>query len=108
MSNNNFEEVVNALYDDENNDVIIVEGDSGQLSLEQIAVVPREDGVYAILKPISQIEGLEEDEALVFFVDEDKEALTLVTDERIIDEVFDVYFELIEEESENGDTEDDE
>ena len=106
MEEKNFDEVVNALYDEDNNDVIELANEKGRFSFEQIAVVPREEGVYAILKPISQIDGVEEDEGLVFFIDEDKEVLTLVTDEKIIDDIFDVYFDLIEEE--NEDTEDDE
>ena len=39
-----------------------------KISFEQIAVIPLEERIFAILKPIEKTEGVGEDEALVFEV----------------------------------------
>lgn len=78
------------LYNEENQEV----------EFEQIALVPIEDKTYAILKPVETMEGIAEDEALVFVIDEidDEDCLVIVDDDKIIDEVFDEYYKLLKEE----------
>ena len=96
---------IDALYDEDNNDAIILMNEKGEeIPFEQIALIPRDDKTYAILKPMIQLDGLGENEGLVFSIEtnsEGMEYLVLTVDEDIIDRVFDVYFELIEEEEEN-------
>ena len=92
---------IDALYDEDNNDAIILFNEKGEeIAFEQIAIIPQNGKVYAILKPIQPLEGLGEDEGLVFFVNEDEGILELITDEKIIDDVFTVYDELVENEGE--------
>lgn len=92
---------IDALYDEDNNDAIILFNEKGEeIAFEQIAIIPQNGKVYAILKPIQPLEGLGEDEGLVFFVNEDEGILELITDEKIIDDVFAVYDELVENEGE--------
>ena len=57
---------------------------------------------YVILKPVTPIEDMGEDEALVFSVDEweGESELTVVTDEEIVDLVFARYYEMLEEDEE--------
>ena len=93
---------IDALYDEDNNDAIILFNEKGEeIAFEQIAIIPMQETVYCILKPIIPLEGMGEDEGLVFVIltnDEGQEYLSLVTDEDVIDAVFDVYDRLVEEE----------
>lgn len=77
------------LYDDKNNPV----------EFEQICLVPIKDIIYTILRPTAPLEGLGEDEALVFQIIEDEmeDSLIIITDDKIIDEVFAVYNKLLDE-----------
>ncbi len=101
---NEYQNPIDALFDDENCDPIILFNEKGEeIAFEQIALIPLKDKVYAILKPVKPIEGLGEDEALVFSIEaieteegDEQEALMLVTDEKIIDDVFKIYDELVD------------
>ena len=68
------------------------------IAFEQIALIPQQEAVYLIVKPVQPIEGLGEDEGLVLLINEGLQRFDLVTDEEIIDKVFDVYDQLVEEE----------
>ena len=106
---------IDCLYDEDNNDAIILFNEKGEeIAFEQIALIPQKEKTYAILKPIQPMEGVGEDEGLVFSIETSKEDgqeyLVLVTDEGIIDDVFKVYDELVAEEegeeaSDEGDAE---
>ena len=95
-------DILDTLLDEKNNDPIILENERGEkIVFEQIAVIPKVEDLYCILKPVEPIDGLEEDEALVFKILENEEgeaSLTLETDEDVIDEVFNVYYDLLDEE----------
>ena len=92
---------IDALYDEDNNDAIILFNEKGEeIAFEQIAIIPQGDKVYAILKPARAISGVGEDEGLVFTIEKNErgeEYLSLVTEEKTIDEVFDVYDGLVAE-----------
>ena len=98
-----FDEALEAILDEENNDVIVLQGEKGIIEFEQIALIPQEEKLYVILKPIQPMEGLGEDEGLVFFINEEKKIFELVADEKIIDDVFDVYFDLVDDEGSEDD-----
>lgn len=93
---------IDKLRDDNNCESILLYNTKGEpVSFDQVAVIPIEDKEYFILKPISPIEGVGDDEGLVFTVgvDEDgNENLNLVNDRETVDAVFDIYDELIAEE----------
>ena len=94
-----YQNPIDALFDEENNDAIILFNEKGEeIAFEQIALIPLEK-TYAILKPIQPMEGLGENEGLVFSIEVNEETneeyLALVVDEAIIDKVFDVYDELV-------------
>ena len=86
---NNTENIV--LYDEENNEV----------EFEQIAVIPLEnDGkqdLYAILLPLTPLAGIEEDEALVFEINERENVIRVCGDDNIIDRVMTEYEKLLGE-----------
>lgn len=94
-----FDDMLDRIYDEENNEVILLRNENGEdIAFEQIALVPMQEKVYIILKPVQPIDGLGEDEGLVFLVNEGLKRLELVIDEEIIDQVFTVYDRLTEEE----------
>jgi len=99
-----YQNPIDALYDENNNDAIILFNERGEeIAFEQIALIPLNENTYAILKPIKPMEGLGEDEGLVFSIEtseDGQEFLMLTTDEEIIDKVFDVYDQLVAEEDE--------
>lgn len=96
---------IDALYDENNNDAIILLNEKGEeIAFEQIALIPILEKTYVILKPIQPIEGVGEDEGLVFSIesnDEGDEYLALTVDEDIIDMVFNVYEQLVAEDDED-------
>ena len=93
---------IDALFDENNCDPIVLFSENGEeISFEQIALIPIEEKMYAILKPVVPIEGLGENEGLVFSIEVNEENgeefLVLVADEKIIDAVFEIYDELVNE-----------
>ena len=96
-------DLLDVLLDENNTAPIYMTDASGRrLKFDQIAVIPYgEDSLYCILKPISKIEGVADDEAIVFRVEEDDDGeavLNLEENEEIAIAVFDQYYTLVEEE----------
>ncbi len=97
---------IDSLFDEDDNDPIVLFNEKGEkVEFEQIALIPVEENIYAILKPMEQMEGIGDDEALVFEIveaeeDEEDDYLNLVADIEIIDKVFEVYNKLMDEEEE--------
>ena len=89
---------IDALYDSDNDELIVLFNEKGEeIAFEQVALIPIENKIYAILKPARPIEGLGEDEGIDFSIelsDGGEEYLALVTDEQIIDAVFRIYDDL--------------
>ena len=75
---------IDALFDPENDELIILFNEKGEeIPFEQIALIPLENQVYAILKPARAIPGVGEDEGLVFSIEKNErgeEYLSLVTE----------------------------
>lgn len=91
---------IDALFDETNTDNIVLYNENDEaVEFEQIAITPSKEtgAIYAILKPVQEIEGVNDDEAFVFEVMEDEEGglIKLVQDEKIINEVFAEYNELV-------------
>jgi hypothetical protein len=98
------ENPIDMLFDETNNDPIYLYSEKGEvIGFEQIALIPLKADTYAILKPIKPMDGVGEDEGLVFEIKSDKngkEYLKLVVSEKVIDDVFDVYDRLCEDDEE--------
>lgn len=91
---------IDALFDENNTENIILFNEKEEpVEFEQIAIIPVDENVYAILKPVQQIEGVKDDEAFAFEIvsDEEEESLRLVEDDKIIDRVFAEYDKLVDE-----------
>ncbi|MCM1533664.1 MAG: hypothetical protein NC099_03315 [Corallococcus sp.] len=103
-------DLLDILFDKENKEPIVLVDENGKkLAFEQVAVIPydvNDDKVlYVVLKPISQIDGIADDEAIVFKVDEDKYGnafLRVEDDELTAIEIFNKYYDLLEEVHKNN------
>ena len=88
------QDFVDELDGDSGDDIITLVGEDGnEIDFFVAAVIPYNGKMYGILQPVELLEGMQEDEALVFECDE--ENFDLVTDDGIIDAVFAKYDELI-------------
>lgn len=84
--------------------IVLFDENDKEVEFEQIAIIPYDNEVYAILKPVEEMEGVADDEAIVFLLDADEESdevLSVVEDDAIIDAVFDAYYKLLDENDEN-------
>ncbi|MFQ6751961.1 MAG: DUF1292 domain-containing protein [Clostridia bacterium] len=91
---------VEQILDEKNTDNIVLYDDQNKpIEFEQIAVIPleRTNGLYAILIPLTPMQGVSEGEGVLFEIDEEKGDLAVVNDDAIIDEVLTIYQKLIEE-----------
>ncbi len=87
---------------DENNDkpITLYDENDKAVKFDQVAIIPMEEQLYAILKPIDEMEGVADDEAIVFLVEEDEDGdaeLVVETDEAKAMKVFDEYYKLLDE-----------
>jgi len=86
---------------DENNteNVILYDAENKPIEFEQVAVIPLESTglLYAILIPVTPMQGVEDGEGVLFAIDEEKGDLDIVRDDKVIDEVLSVYQKLVEE-----------
>ena len=92
---------IDMLLDENNNENIkLYNEENEEIEFEQIALVPIENKTYAILRPVVEMDGIAEDEALVFVIDEidDEDCLVIVEDDNIVDKVFEEYYKMLKEE----------
>ena len=87
---------------DEDNDspVVLYDENDKEIRFDQVAIIPLEEKLFAILKPIDEMEGVADDEAIVFVVEYDNEGhsyLVVETNEEIAIKVFDKYYQLLDE-----------
>ena len=98
-------DILDVLLDQDNKEPIVLMDESGkQMSFEQVAVIPyevrKEQRLYCVLKPLDKIEGIADDEAIVFLVDTDDAGNSIIRieeDEEVAIAVFDKYYDLLEE-----------
>lgn len=93
--------IVDILLDENNRDPIsLVDGNGRRLTFEQIAVIPYKEKLYCVLKPVDKLENIQDDEAIVFYVEEkegEEPVLMVETDEKVAMDVFDEYYNLLDE-----------
>lgn len=87
---------------DENNteNLKLFDENNRETEFEQVAIIPLDEKIYAILKPVTKIVGVNDDEALVFVIEEvdDEDCLVIVDDESVVDRVFKEYYDLLKAE----------
>jgi hypothetical protein len=79
--------------------IVLFDENNEEVAFDQIAVIPLNGDVYAILKPLGDFEGVAEDEALVFVIaeEDDEDVLQVVEEDEIVDAVFAQYYEMLKE-----------
>ncbi len=94
--------LLDILLDEDNEDPITLYDDNDKaIRFDQVAIIPLNDKLYAILKPIDELEGVADDEAIVFYVNEQANGdatLEVETDEPTAILVFDEYYKLLDKE----------
>lgn len=97
--NNEELDILDVLLDEDNEDPITLYDENGKAyKFDQVAVIPLDEKLYTILKPIDQMEGVADDEAIVFAVNEADGETSLIVeiDESIAMRVFDEYYKLLD------------
>ncbi len=92
---------VELLLDENNNENIKLYDEKNEcVEFEQIATIPMEERIFVILKPVTAMENVAEDEAIVFEIQEidEEDCLVVVTEDKIIDKVFDEYYQMLKAE----------
>ena len=94
---------IKQILDENNNENIILFDDENKpIEFEQVAVIPLEDNdkLYAILIPVTPMQGVGEGEGVLFVIDEENNDIQIEHDEEIIDKVYTIYQSLLSGEDE--------
>lgn len=93
-------DLLDILLDEDNEDPItLYDENSKPIKFDQVAIIPLDDRLFAILKPLDEIKGVADDEAIVFSVNENENGETTLiveTDEPLAIRVFDEYYKLLD------------
>ena len=104
MENQENLSILDILLDENNTSPIsLYDENDKEVKFDQVAIIPLDDQVYAILKPIDEMENVADDEAIVFLIQEDEDGdgvLVVETDESKAMRVFDEYYKLLDEQEE--------
>ncbi len=96
---------IKQILDENNNDnVILYDAENKPIEFEQIAVISLDDSdvLYAILIPITPMQGVEEGEGVIFSINEETGDLDVVNDEKLINKILTAYEKLCEENGEGA------
>ena len=91
---------IKQLLDENNNEnIILFDAENKPIEFEQVALIPLERTglLYAILIPVTPMQGVNEGEGVLFTVDEERGDISICRDDAIIDAVLTIYQKLIEE-----------
>ena len=92
--------ILDILLDEDNEDPITLYDENDKaIRFDQVAIIPLEEKLFAILKPIDEMEGVADDEAIVFYINESGDGdaiLEIETDEALAMRVFDEYYKLLD------------
>ncbi|MBO5373983.1 MAG: DUF1292 domain-containing protein [Clostridia bacterium] len=104
--------LVSKLLDEDNVDnIFLYDENDNEVEFEQIAIIPYtmkdengqslETRLYCILKPVDEVEGVGEDEAIVFRIYEEaidgEDGIEVEEDIEIAEIIFEEYYKLFEE-----------
>ena len=102
--------VVDLLPDDSGEIITLLDEEDNEVPFYQIACIEHNDDFYAMLQPATEVEGIEEDEVIIVKMleakSEDEDLFEPVTDENLLDKLYEAYIKAVEEEQD--DDEDDE
>jgi hypothetical protein len=93
------------MLEEDSDDIVTLQtADGEEVDFVEIAGIAYEGNFYAILQPVELLEGMDEDEALVFLVErgeDGEDKFSIVTDDDIMDAVFAEYDRLWQEAQNN-------
>ncbi|MBQ7352624.1 MAG: DUF1292 domain-containing protein [Clostridia bacterium] len=92
------ERFVDKLFGEESENIFLEDNDGKEIEFEQVAVVDYEANYYAVLSPVTKLEGVEENEVMIFLIDEENDCLVYLDDEELCDKVFDAFIEMLDSE----------
>ena len=96
---------IEQILDEKNLENVVLYDDNGKpIEFEQIALIPLDDSdlLYAIMLPVTPMQGVGEGEGVLFAIDEELGSIDIVRDEKIIDRVLTIYQELVEQGSDDN------
>ena len=98
--NKNVPKSIDHMANDEDDVVTLVSAEGEEVDFVEVAGIAYQNNFYAILQPVERLEGMEEDEALVFKVtrgNDGEDKFEIELDDAIIDAVFAEYNRLLDE-----------
>ena len=101
------EELKNEIVTEDDDDIVTLLSANGEeIDFVEIAGIAYKGSFYAILQPVELLDGMSEDEALVFKVSRDEDGsdkFEIELNDEIIDAVFAEYNVLLDEANSGGD-----
>ena len=89
--------------EEEDGDVVELESEDGEtIPFRHVATIDYENGWYVLFSPMQEMEGVGEDEVVIFRLDTDEKGGDIfvpVEDEAILDAVYDEYVRIMEDEN---------
>ncbi len=88
------------LFEDEDDIITLKSADGEDIDFVEIAGIAYKGTFYAILQPVELLDGMDDDEALVFKVtrgEDGKDTFTIELDDAVIDAIFAEYNRLLDE-----------
>lgn len=93
-------ESIDHMQNDDDDVITLMTADGEEVDFVEIAGIAYRGNFYAILQPVELLDGMEEDEALVFKVSRGKDGedkFEIELDDTVIDAVFEEYNKLLDE-----------
>ncbi len=94
-------DILDILLDDSNDEPIyLFDENKNKVAFEKVAIINLDGELFFLLSPLDVIDGVGEDEALVFKIVESNDGKGLLVGEEdasVIDAVFTEYYRLLEE-----------
>jgi len=92
----------NELYKDEDDNYItLTSSDGEEIEFIEIAGIAYNDNFYAILQPVELLDGMDDNEALVFKVSKNRDGtdnFEVEVDDDVTEHVFQIYYDLLDAE----------
>lgn len=93
--------IIDMILDEENDEPITLYDETGEpFSFEQVAVIPKDGNLYAILKPLQHVDGLSDEDVVIFKIFETEDGyvdMEMLTDDAEAEAVFEELNLLMEE-----------
>lgn len=95
------DDFLKVLLDDDNKEPIILQSNDGKdIPFEQIAVIPYEEKLFCVLKPLVALEGISENDCIIFRVvvsekEDENSYLVVEESEQVAEAVYEKYIELV-------------